>query len=59
MQQHNNYTLDHFNTSKYYNTNATRQKIYAVLVKIYTVKPVYNGHPSDPKILAVVDKWLL
>ena len=24
-----------------------------------TVKPVYNGHPWDPKILAVVDKWPL
>jgi hypothetical protein len=24
-----------------------------------TVKPVYNGHPWDPKILAVVDRWPL
>ena len=24
-----------------------------------TVKPVYNGHPWDPKILAVVDWWPL
>ena len=22
-----------------------------------TVKPVYNGHPWDPKIEAVVDRW--
>ncbi len=25
----------------------------------YTVKPVYNDHPWDPKIVAVVDTWLL
>ena len=24
-----------------------------------TVKPVYNGHPWDPEILAVVDRWPL
>ncbi len=24
-----------------------------------TVKPVYNGHPWDPKIVAVVDRWSL
>jgi hypothetical protein len=24
-----------------------------------TVKPVYYGHPFDPKIEAVVDKWSL
>ncbi len=24
-----------------------------------TVKPVYNGHPWDPKKLAVVDRWPL
>ncbi len=24
-----------------------------------TVKPVYNGHPWDPKIEAVVDRWPL
>ncbi len=24
-----------------------------------TVKPVYNGHPLDPKIVAVVLRWLL
>jgi hypothetical protein len=24
-----------------------------------TVKPVYNGHPWDPKIVAVVHMWLL
>jgi hypothetical protein len=23
----------------------------------YTVKPVYNSHPRDPKLLAVVDRW--
>ncbi len=26
---------------------------------IYTVKPVYNRHPWDPKIEAVVDRWSL
>jgi hypothetical protein len=25
----------------------------------YTVNPFYNGHPWDPKIVAVVHKWLL
>jgi len=25
----------------------------------YTVKPVYNDHPWDPKIVAVVDSWSL
>ena len=24
-----------------------------------TVKPVYNDHPWDSKIVAVVDRWLL
>ncbi len=24
-----------------------------------TFKPVYNDHPWDPKIVAVVDKWSL
>jgi hypothetical protein len=24
-----------------------------------TVKPVFNDHPWDPKILAVVDRWSL
>ncbi len=24
-----------------------------------TVKPVYNDHPWDPKIVAVGDKWSL
>jgi hypothetical protein len=24
-----------------------------------TVKPVSNDHPWDPKIVAVVDRWLL
>ncbi len=23
---------------------------------LYTVKPVYNGHPRDPKFVAVVDR---
>ncbi len=26
---------------------------------LYTVKPVYNSHPWDPKIEAVVDRWSL
>jgi hypothetical protein len=25
----------------------------------YTVKPVYNDHPRDTKLVAVVDKWSL
>ncbi len=27
--------------------------------KKYAVKPVYNGHPRDLKIVAVVDRWSL
>jgi hypothetical protein len=27
--------------------------------RINTVKPVYNNHPWDPKIVAVVDRWPL
>jgi hypothetical protein len=26
---------------------------------IYTFKPMYNDHPRDPKIVAVVEKWSL
>ena len=26
---------------------------------VNTVKPVYNDHPRDPKIVAVVDRWSL
>jgi len=26
---------------------------------LITVKPVYNDHPRDPKIVAVVDRWSL
>ncbi len=26
---------------------------------VYTVKPVYNNQPWDPKFVAVVDRWLL
>ncbi len=26
---------------------------------LFTFKPVYNDHPWDPKIVAVVDKWSL
>jgi hypothetical protein len=29
------------------------------LKKRSTVKPMYNGQPWDPKIEAVVDRWLL
>jgi len=28
-------------------------------ININTVKPVYNDHPRDPKIVAVVDRWSL
>jgi hypothetical protein len=28
-----------------------------VSIHLSTVKPVYNGHPRDPKILAVVQRW--
>ena len=31
--------------------------IYGTTFRI--VKPVYNDHPWDPKVVAVVDRWLL
>jgi hypothetical protein len=40
-----------------YFVNAYRYIKYFIFVN--TVKPVYNGHPWDPKILAVVDRWPL
>jgi len=30
-----------------------------IFFKPSTVKPVYNDHPRDPKIVAVVDRWSL
>ena len=33
--------------------------MYCTWQKTYTVKPVYNDHPWDPKIVAVVDRWSL
>ena len=27
--------------------------------KCNTVKPVYNDHPRDPKVVTVVDRWSL
>jgi len=27
--------------------------------RIYSIEPVYNNHPWDPKIVAVVDRWSL
>jgi hypothetical protein len=40
-----------------------RKKIYQSTIcnlhKKYTVKPVYNDHPWDSKIVAVVDRWSL
>jgi len=26
---------------------------------VHAVKPVYNDHPRDPKIVAIVDRWSL
>ena len=31
----------------------------AHVCKMCTVKPVYNDHPRDPKIVVVVDRWFL
>ncbi len=30
-----------------------------IVLKAYTVKPVYNEHPRDPKIVVVVARWSL
>ena len=30
-----------------------------IFLYIYTVKPVYNEHPREPKFVAVFDWWLL
>ena len=35
------------------------KKYWLYFFFLNTVKPVYNGHPWDPKIEAVVDSWLL
>jgi hypothetical protein len=34
-------------------------KSFLQLRRWCTVKPVYNGQPWDPKIMAVVDRWSL
>jgi hypothetical protein len=34
--------------------NGNERKVW-----VFTVKPVYNNHPRDPKIVAVVDWWSL
>ncbi len=34
-------------------------KYLLLLTNTNTVKPVYNDHPWDPKIVAVVDRWSL
>jgi hypothetical protein len=33
--------------------------LFKVSIDYYTVKPVYNDHPWDPNIVAVVDRWSL
>jgi len=32
---------------------------FKFLIFLHTVKPVYNGHPRDPNIVTVVDRWSL
>ncbi len=41
--------------------NTIKRPIFVLSItnKSNTVKPVYNGHPWDPKIEAVVDRWPL
>ncbi len=34
-------------------------KLSCLTKKIYTVKPEYNDHPWEPKIVAVVYRWSL
>jgi hypothetical protein len=36
-----------------------RRNYRKVLTNLSTVKPVYNGHPWDPKKVAVVKRWPL
>ncbi len=47
--------------NNFYNLKEDKVKFFFVLeVKsLYTVKPVYNGHPWDSKKVAVVQKWSL
>ncbi len=33
--------------------------MYSEFRFLYTVKPVYNDHPWDPKIVVVVGRWSL
>ena len=40
-------------------SNKKRKKKSKTFFILSTVKPVHNDHPWDPKIVAVVDRWLL
>ncbi len=36
-----------------------KNEIKLIIFISYTVKPVYNDHPWDPKVVAVVGRWSL
>jgi hypothetical protein len=39
--------------------NLKKHTFHEIFLDIIQVKPVYNDHPRDPKIVAVVDRWSL
>ena len=53
--------FDCMQTLRWWESWITREKYSNMLcIKfLCTVKPVYNDHPQDPKIVAVVDWWSL
>jgi hypothetical protein len=52
------FTKSHINIQKMRAISSIPQ-LEGKSAKINTVKPVYNDHPRDPKIVAVVDRWSL
>ncbi len=36
-----------------------KESLLSLKIYLYIIKPVYNGQPWDPKIVAVVDRWSL
>ncbi len=54
-------SYNHDRYYSYYSLFTSCEVIKSIFLgsKLCTVKPVYNDHPRDPKIVAVVDRWSL
>ncbi len=50
---------EHNQNIKVEKNKATWKLYFEEDLKRDTVKPVYNDHPRDPKIVAAVDRWSL